>query len=250
MIYLKSIVKKVLKMLNLELRTLVPTRFPPELSVEEIRAVKYVKNNNLTMGSIIKLIDTAMAVKYIIKNNISGDFVECGVWKGGSIMAMIYKLLELNILDRKIWAFDTYEGMTEPGDDDIDFQNKTAKELMDQKIANILCISSYEETTTNILNTGYPHNMIQFVKGRVEETIPRSNVEQIALLRLDTDWYESTMAELNYFYPKLVKGGVLIIDDYGHWKGCKKAVDEYFHKINEPVHLDEIDYTGRVFYKS
>jgi hypothetical protein len=58
------------------------------------------------------------------------------------------------------------------------------------------------------------------------------------------------MAELNYFYPKLVKGGVLIIDDYGHWKGCKKAVDEYFHKINEPIHLDEIDYTGRVFYKS
>lgn len=202
------------------------------------------------MTSDVRIKTLLDAVKHLTEKNIQGDFVECGVWKGGSIMAMIYKLLELNILDRKIWAFDTYEGMTEPGDDDIDFQNKTAKELMDQKIANILCISAYEETTTNILNTGYPHNMIQFVKGRVEETIPRSNVEQIALLRLDTDWYESTMAELNYFYPKLVKGGILIIDDYGHWKGCKKAVDEYFHKINEPIHLDEIDYTGRVFYKS
>ena len=210
----------------------------------------YRKVKDYTMTSDVRIKTLLDAVKHLTEKNIQGDFVECGVWKGGSIMAMIYKLLELNILDRKIWAFDTYEGMTEPGDDDIDFQNKTAKELMDQKIANILCISAYEETTTNILNTGYPHNMIQFVKGRVEETIPRSNVEQIALLRLDTDWYESTMAELNYFYPKLVKGGVLIIDDYGHWKGCKKAVDEYFHKINEPIHLDEIDYTGRVFYKS
>lgn len=210
----------------------------------------YRKVKDYTMTSDVRIKTLLDAVKHLTEKNIQGDFVECGVWKGGSIMAMIYKLLELNILDRKIWAFDTYEGMTEPGDDDIDFQNKTAKELMEQKIANILCISSYEETTANILNTGYPHNMIQFVKGRVEETIPRSNVEQIALLRLDTDWYESTMAELNYFYPKLVKGGVLIIDDYGHWKGCKKAVDEYFHKINEPIHLDEIDYTGRVFYKS
>ncbi len=210
----------------------------------------YRKVKDYTMTSDVRIKTLLDAVKHLTEKNIQGDFVECGVWKGGSIMAMIYKLLELNILDRKIWAFDTYEGMTEPGDDDIDFQNKTAKELMDQKIANILCISAYEETTTNILNTGYPHNMIQFVKGRVEETIPRSNVEQIALLRLDTDWYESTMAELNYFYPKLVKGGILIIDDYGHWKGCKKAVDEYFHKINEPIHLDEIDYTGRVFYKS
>ena len=95
MIYIKSIVKKVLRILNLELRTLVAIKFPPELSIQEIQAITYVKNNHLTMGSILKLIDTAMAVKYIIKNNISGDFVECGVWRGGhSILAK--KIFELN----------------------------------------------------------------------------------------------------------------------------------------------------------
>lgn len=84
MIFLKTIAKKILKMANLELRTPEATKFPPELSMQEIEAINYVKNKHLAMGSVLKLIDTAMAVKYVIKNNISGDFVECGVWRGGS----------------------------------------------------------------------------------------------------------------------------------------------------------------------
>lgn len=105
------------------------------------------------------------------------------------------------------------------------------------------------ETTGNILSTGYPKEKINFVKGLVEETIPQTQINKIAILRLDTDWYSSTKFELEHLYPKLVKGGVLIIDDYGHWEGCKKAVDEYFTNNNIPIFMMRIDYTGRLIIK-
>jgi O-methyltransferase len=93
-------------MVNLELRTLEAIKFPSELSMQEIEAINYVKNNHLTMGSVLKLIDTAMAVKYVIKNSISGDFVECGVWRGvHSILAK--KIFEFNGSNKKVWMFDT-----------------------------------------------------------------------------------------------------------------------------------------------
>jgi hypothetical protein len=97
--------------------------------------------------------------------------------------------------------------------------------------------------------TGYPAERLHFVVGPVEETIPREVPPGIALLRLDTDWYESTKHELEHLYPLLADGGALIIDDYGHWEGCKRAVDEYFAASPPPVLLSRIDYTGRVAIK-
>lgn len=89
--------------------------------------------------------------------------------------------------------------------------------------------------------------MLEFVIGPVEETLITKVPERIALLRLDTDWYESTRAELEYLYPRLVVGGVLIVDDYGHWKGARKAVDEYFAALgNDAPLLNRLDYTGRM----
>jgi O-methyltransferase len=83
----------------------------------------------------------------------------------------------------------------------------------------------------------------------VEDTIPASVPEQIALLRLDTDWYESTKCELEILFPRLVKGGVIIIDDYGCWQGARKAVDEYFNKNNIAILLNRMDDTGRIGIK-
>jgi hypothetical protein len=111
-------------------------------------------------------------------------------------------------------------------------------------------LADLADVKRNMALTGIESDQMIFVKGKVEDTIPNTIPEQIALLRLDTDWYESTKHELIHLYPKLIKKGILIIDDYGHWKGCKEAVDEYFaqHKIH--LMLNRIDYTGRLAVKT
>lgn len=99
--------------------------------------------------------------------------------------------------------------------------------------------------------TNFPEANLIYVKGKVEDTLPVNKpAGKIALLRLDTDWYESTKHELNILFPMLVQNGVLIIDDYGHWQGCRKAVDEYIQENKLPLLLNRIDYTGRIAIKS
>ncbi len=204
------------------------------------------------MTSLERLKSLSDAVSYVVENGIEGDFVECGTWKGGSVMCMQKKLISLNKNDRNFWVFDTFEGMPEPEEIDKTFNNTSAKKLLeadDKKETTIWSFSNFEETTGNILSIGYPKEKINFIKGMVEDTIPTTPIESIALLRLDTDWYSSTKLELEHLYPKLVKGGILIIDDYGHWEGCKKAVDEYFSINKIPVFMSRIDYTGRLIVK-
>jgi O-methyltransferase len=205
-----------------------------------------------TMTSSKRIKALLWAVTYLNENKIKGDIVECGVWKGGSLMAIIEKLIFHGDLDRTIWAFDTFEGMTEPEDHDVDLNNNKANLLLDKKKypeIDIKCVSNFDETTTNILGKGYPNEKLQFIKGDVANTLPNIEIDNIALLHLDTDWYASTKIELEFLYPKIIKGGVMIIDDYGHWQGCKKAVDEYFaiHKI--PINMIEVDYTARLIIK-
>jgi O-methyltransferase len=110
------------------------------------------------------------------------------------------------------------------------------------------CIASLDDVRANLLSTGYPANQIHFVPGKVEQTIPKTLPERLALLRLDTDWYESTKHELEHLYPRLSNDGVLIIDDYGHWRGAREAVDEFFLRSRHPL-LHRLDYTGRLMLK-
>ncbi|MDI9859299.1 TylF/MycF/NovP-related O-methyltransferase [Flectobacillus roseus] len=205
-----------------------------------------------TMTSIERMYALYNAVKYIVKNNIAGSFVECGVWRGGSSMMIALTLKELGVSNRAIYLYDTYEGMSEPTADDVDFRGGQAKELMEQNVENkqnsVWCLADLNDVQNNMRSTGYPQDLVHFVKGKVEDTIPATMPEApIALLRLDTDWYESTAHELKYLYPLLIQKGVLVIDDYGHWEGCKRAVDEYF---NGSLLLNRIDYTGRIAIKS
>ena len=109
---------------------------------------------------------------------------------------------------------------------------------------------SEESVRATLLETGYPPERLHFVRGAVEETVPAAAPEQLALLRLDTDWYESTRHELVHLYPRLSDGGILIVDDYGHWEGCRRAVDEYFASDADPILLNRIDYTGRIAIKA
>lgn len=205
-----------------------------------------------TMTSKERMYSLYAAVQYIIHANIPGDFVECGVWRGGSAMLIACTLYELKITNRKIYLYDTFKGMTEPIADDyrVSAQGASALEKFrnNQQVGyNAWCYAPYEQVRNNMSLTPYPMENIVFIEGDVENTIPSIIPEVIALLRLDTDLYESTKHELTYLYPLLSEKGILIVDDYGHWAGCKKAVDEYF--IDRSILLNRIDYTGRIGQK-
>ncbi|GEM_PF-350154 len=205
-----------------------------------------------TMTSKEKMYALYKSVEYIVNSQIPGDFVECGVWKGGSTMLIALTLLEMQETNRKIYLYDTFEGMSEPGKEDThvsaeSFNMISKWKKKQKKDFNEICFSALSEVKNNMYLTKYPADKMVFVKGKVEETIPDTIPSQIALLRLDTDWYESTKHELDYLFPVLTKNGVLILDDYGYWAGSKKAVDEYF--LNRPILLNRIDNAGRIGIK-
>ena len=191
------------------------------------------------------------AIKEVKRKNLEGDFVECGIWKGGNII-LFQKLNNLFNLKKKIFAFDTFEGMPAPNEFDKDSDNVLASDLMlksekNSNLNNIHCYSPYEDVVNNISKHVDIAN-IKFIKGKVEETLldDKNLPEKISILRLDTDFYSSTKIELEILYKRLVKGGILIIDDYGHWKGVRKAVDEFF---NDQEWLHYVDYTCRYIIK-
>lgn len=206
-----------------------------------------------TVTSMERMYALYRSVHYLIDNDIPGDLVECGVYKGGSSMLMAHILKGRKVNDRKIYLYDTFEGMTAPTEKDSKsdgtHQGTLNKWKNSQKNEiNEWCYSPLEEVERNLRQVGLPNEQLQFVKGKVEDTIPNSFHNNIALLRLDTDWYESTLHELKHLYPLLAAKGVLIIDDYGSWEGAKLAVDEYFAQ-DKSILLNRIDYTGRIGVK-
>jgi hypothetical protein len=223
-----------------------------DFSSEELEV--FSKVSPYTMTSIERVKALMDSVNYISRNNLDGDIVECGVWKGGSILATLLQLKK-NGNEKTIWMYDTFEGMSEPTEFDIDNKDRSASQRMaveDKFTSNVWAYSTLNEVKSN-LNQVEDHNCdLRFVVGKVEESLKNTiNLpEKIAILRLDTDWYESTKIELEVLFPRLVKNGILIIDDYGHWKGCKKAVDEYFGKFRNSFLLSRIDYTGRLLIKN
>jgi hypothetical protein len=169
---------------------------------------------------------------------------------------LIAKMLQnRNIRDRKIYLYDTFEGMSEPTKDDLDLMGNDADVLLnkniDHKETSVWCLANLDDVQSNMRLTGIPEEQIIYVKGKVEDTIPGTIPnDNISLLRLDTDWYESTKHELLHLFPKLITGGVIIIDDYGHWEGCRKAVDEYIANNKVNILLNRVDYTGRIGVKT
>ncbi len=202
-----------------------------------------------TICSKARVNATINAVKHVIENNIEGDFIECGVFKGGQVMAMILALNELKA-ERDIYLYDTFEGM--PAPEEWEAKNKSGSKAIDKfnelkidEVSSHWCRSTITSVRNLIYSLPYNEDKIHFVKGMVEDTLPKNKHKNIALLRLDTDWYSSTKIELDLLFPKLLKGGYLIIDDYGHWSGAKKAVDEYITNNKIKITLYEDDGTGR-----
>jgi O-methyltransferase len=201
-----------------------------------------------SVEEILALID---AVRYIETNNISGAIVECGVWRGGMMILAAELLRRLGSTDRDLYLYDAFEGMPPAADDDIRFDGRTTDEVKRlEGVKGAWCLASKDEVTSNLLSTGYPAENLHIVDGYVEDTLPSTGPSEISILRLDTDWYASTKHELIHLYPRLAPGGILIIDDYGYWKGSKKAVDEYFLENGDqhPL-LQRIDMAGRLIVK-
>lgn len=228
-------------------------RYAAGYSAEELDIFQKVRG--FTATSTERLSGLVSAVDYVAQNSIPGAIVECGVWRGGSMMAAALTLLRRGDTRRDLYLFDTFEGMSPPTDADVMFDGQRAEDILKEKppaegFGNYWCVAGLEDVKRNVQSTGYPQEKLHFVKGKVEDTIPAQAPAEIALLRLDTDWYESTAHELKHLYPRLARNGVLIIDDYGHWLGARKAVDEYFAQQTFRPLLNRLDYTGRLAIKS
>ena len=204
-----------------------------------------------TMTSVERILAAIRAVDAIVDKGIEGAIVECGVWRGGSMMAMALALLRRGVRDRSLYLYDTFTGMTPPTARDVQFDGAPAVTLLanSSRDAHVWAIAALDDVRRNLESTGYPPERMHFVVGPVEVTIPHTVPHAIAILRLDTDWYESTRHELVHLYPLLRAGGVLIVDDYGHWRGSREATDEYFSRVESPPHLEGIDYTGVLAFK-
>jgi hypothetical protein len=202
-----------------------------------------------TMTSPERMYALWQATRHI--RDVAGDYVECGVWRGGSSMLAALSF-DTDGGGRTLWLYDTFEGMSEPTERDVDVSGTRVADNWARhrkQDGPIFARASLDEVKANMASTGIAPERVRYVQGKVEETIPGAAPEQIALLRLDTDWYESTRHELEHLWPRVVPGGVLIVDDYGHWAGAREAVDEYFDQRADRPLLARVDYTGRMGVK-
>lgn len=224
--------------------------FPPDYEdwiVETIRRVApYTTTSKERIHALCKAVD------YVVDAGVPGALVECGVWRGGSMMAVALSLLRRGRSDRDLYLFDTFSGMAEPGPEDVDFRDDEAVDTwrkLDRGDRNRWCHAPLQEVRHNMEGVGYDESRTHYVEGRVEDTLPERAPERIALLRLDTDWYSSVRHELEHLYPRLSRGGVLVVDDYGHWRGARRAVQEYLAENDVQLLLHRVDYTARIAVK-
>jgi hypothetical protein len=188
-----------------------------------------------TMTSVEALFALYNSVNYVLDRNIPGDFVECGVWRGGSSLLVALILKQRGVVDRKVVLYDTFSGMPAPTEFDVDKYGRTGFQMMEDYADDIgWCYASLEDVSDVFKSQAF-NFQVEFIKGDVMTTLPNQHPSTISLLRLDTDWYESTALEYELLYPKLSIGGVLIIDDYGAWAGSRKATDDYFAKAPKPL---------------
>jgi O-methyltransferase len=250
----KRVARRFLEAKGYTVTRAAPTAMPPTADMDGDAAFMsiYTRCAPFSMTSKERMYATYQAARYVATSQIAGDIVECGVWRGGSGMVIALTLLQLGDVGRRLHLYDTFEGMSVPSDKDRAFDDRPAAQVMEQaglQRMNQWCLASIEDVRANVTSTGYPPDRVLLIKGPVEETIPTHIPTHIALLRLDTDWYESTLHELTHLYPLLAAGGVLIIDDYGYWKGAREATDQYFTQHEPPPLLSRIDCTGRIGLK-
>lgn len=176
----------------------------------------------------------AKAIHFVVDNNVPGDFVECGTWRGGLAALMLYYAKDTE--DKRLYVYDTFEGMPEPGENDCG----TSKRMYEENKGD-WCRAGLD-VVKSVLQQVDPSysDYCYLIKGKVEDTLDLIAPQTIALARLDTDWYESTKKELEVLYPRVQPRGYVLIDDYSDWNGCRQAVDEYFSSIQSATYMKSI----------
>ncbi|MCK7593333.1 TylF/MycF/NovP-related O-methyltransferase [Pseudomarimonas salicorniae] len=206
-----------------------------------------------TMGGVERTLATIASVQYVVEQGIEGAIVECGVWRGGQMMAAALTLSSLG-QERDLYLFDTFSGMTAPDQRDRDFSGAEASGVYDASLTRAVgdrwCEAGSDLVRRNLHSTGYPPGRFHLVQGDVCETLPQQAPGAISYLRLDTDWYRSTAHELRHLYPRVSPFGLVTIDDYGHWQGARQATDEFIKEHSLKVFLHRIDYSARQFVKT
>ncbi len=222
---------------------------PRSYDAEAVEIIRRVRPRTMTGHE--KLYALVNATRYVVQHELPGAFVECGVWRGGSMQAAALALQHLGVTDRDLHLYDTFEGMPPPTEHDMRHDGRTAADLLETsaKTTAVWAYASLDDVREGMVEVGYPTERIHYHEGKVEETIPDNAPDEIAILRLDTDWYESTKHELEHLYDRLVVGGVLILDDYGHWEGARLATDEFIERTGTPLLLQPIG-SGRIAVKT
>jgi len=206
-----------------------------------------------TMTTVERIYALWGNTSFICDAEIEGDIVECGVWRGGSVMTVALELIRRGKTDRTLRLYDTFAGLPRPDAVDVDvLGNRAIDGWAAHTMPNGRTLWAYADeadVSSNMALTAYPSDGLHFVAGMVEETVPSIAPDQIALLRIDTDWYSSYRHILHSLYDRISPGGVIIFDDYGHFGGARKAVDEFRaeRKITSP--LLRLDYSCRVMLK-
>lgn len=224
------------------------TRMPPDCDPVSARIVDTVMGG--TMASRERVYAMVEAVRHVSRHSVEGAIVECGVWKGGCMQSAAMAIIEEEVAPRALFLFDTFAGMSPPSEYDVSASGVHASVALARAdvSSRTWAVASVDEVRDRLSWTNYPDEHIHLIQGRVEDTIPEFAPEKIAVLRLDTDWYESTKHELKHLYPRLVSGGVLLLDDYGGWLGARKAVDEFLKDTGERLMMVRTD-EGRIAVK-
>lgn len=218
------------------------------------RSKQYIDiSSKYTFKSILEMWTVISSLRNIINQKIEGDIVETGVWKGGTII-LIKKILSENNIKKKVFGFDTFEGgFDKPKliDKKVKYGETNLKNIYtkDFKYKNFET-SSLKDTLINIQNNCENIDDLILIKGKVENTLIKQDIKKVSFLLLDTDYYDSTLFSLNSMYDKVVKNGIIYIDDYGNWKGAKQAVDEFFIKKNIKPLLIRTSFASRILIKN
>jgi O-methyltransferase len=174
----------------------------------------------------------------IERERVPGDVIECGVCNGGTA-AILARSASHSRLNRTVWLLDSFQGMPETTPAD----GEAAKAHIGKEVGNPAQVREV------LRLVGADMNRVRIVQGWFQDTFPSVSPSQIALLNIDADWYESVKLCLETFYDRVVPGGFISFDDYGHWPGCRAAADEFFQRRQLSYKLHEVDYTARWFRK-
>lgn len=219
--------------LNLLKRVLTATLDAPEPDVDDWRFPTrfldhYIRGNAYTMVTQVRLDNLEQCMNDVLAKGVPGDFIETGVWRGGTTIFMRALLAARGVTDRRVWAADSFEGLPAPDPEKFPKEARAhASPAMTTEFKHLAV--SRADVEQNFARFGLLDDQVRFLEGWFKDTLPNAPVDRLSLMRLDGDYYESTMDALTALYDKLSPGGYVVIDDYGEqdWTYCAKAVDEF-----------------------